>query len=624
MAVFASHPWRFVARIAVFVLLLHLHSFGPARAATEGDALPTVVVTATRTEELLEDTLASVTLLTRTDIERLQVNSLQALLTGQAGIDLDNNGGLGKATSVFLRGTEADHVLVLVDGVRIGSTTLGNASFQDLPIEQIDHIEIVRGPRSALYGSEALGGVIQIFTRRGGGELRSEGLISAGSYGTRRVALALSGGGERAWWSADASTLETTGINSCLGLGVPPFGGCFTDEPDRDGYRNHAGALRAGYQFTPALAVEVFGLRAQGRTEFDGSFVNSADFLQQTLGARAHWSPRADWHLSAQIGRATDDSVNFLEGVLQSRFDTHRDSASLQSDIAWHDGHTLSLGVDWVDDRVDSTVAYDVDSRHALGTFAAYQARLGPHDLLIGIRRDDNAQFGGKTTGNVGWGIRLSQGWRVLATLGTGFKAPTFNELYFPLFGNPALKPETSQSAELGLRYVRPKISTSLALYQSRLDDLIGFDASFAPVNIDKTRIRGVEMTVDAHWNGNDLKLAVSALDPVYRSVGVLQGNVLPRRARQFARLDIGREFGPLRLGIVVNAAGARFDDLANTRHLAGYTTVDLQAELRLGSAWRAQFRAGNVFDREYQTADYYPQLGRDLSLAVRYAPATP
>lgn len=621
---FASHPPRCVARIAVPVFSLYFHSFGPAHAATEDDALPAVVVTATRTEERLEDTLASVTLLTRTDIERLQVNSLQALLTGQAGVDIDNNGGLGKATSVFLRGTEADHVLVLVDGVRIGSTTLGSASFQDLPIEQIDHIEIARGPRSALYGSEALGGVIQIFTRRGGGELRAEAKVSMGSYGTHRAALALSGGGERAWWSADASTLETAGINSCLGLGVPPFGGCFTDEPDRDGYRNHAGALRAGFQITPALSVEAHGLRAQGRTEFDGSFVNSADFLQQVLGARAGWSPRADWHLAAQIGRATDNSVNFLESVSQSRFDTHRDSASLQGDIAWTAGHTLSLGADWVNDHVDSTVAYDVDSRRTLGTFAEYQARLGPNHVLLGIRHDDNAQFGGQLTGNVGWGIRFGQDWRFLATAGTGFKAPTFNELYFPFFGNPALEPESSRSVELGLRYVRPKLSASLALHQTRLDDLIGFDASFAPVNIDKTRIRGVEMTVDARWHGTDLRFAVSALDPVNRSVGALRGNVLPRRARQTARLDLGREFGPLRLGMVMNAAGARFDDLENTRRLAGYTIVDLQAELRLGSTWRVQFRAGNVFDREYQTADYYPQLGRDLSLAVRYAPARP
>ncbi|MEX1993686.1 MAG: TonB-dependent receptor [Steroidobacteraceae bacterium] len=621
---FASHAWRFAARTAVLVFSLNSHSFGPASAATADDALPAVVVTATRTEEGLEDTLASVTLLTRTDIERLQVNSLQALLTGQAGVDIDNNGGLGKATSVFMRGTEADHVLVLVDGVRIGSTTLGNASFQDLPIEQIDRIEIVRGPRSALYGSEALGGVIQIFTRRGGGELRSEAKISTGSHDTHRAALALSGGGERAWWSADASTLETTGINSCLGLGVPPFGGCFTDEPDQDGYRNHAGALRAGYQVTPALSVEAHGLRARGRTEFDGSFVNSADFLQQVWGTRARWSPSADWHLSAQVGRATDNSTNFQGGVSQSRFDTHRDSASIQSDFAGRAGRTLSLGIDWVDDHVDSTVAYDVDSRRTLGTFAEYQARIGPNDLLLGVRRDDNAQFGGKTTGNIGWGIRLGQAWRVLATLGTGFKAPTFNELYFPFFGNPALQPETSQSIELGLRYVRPSLSGSVALYQNRIDDLIGFDASFAPVNIDQTRIRGVELTVDARWHATDIKLALSALDPVNRSIGLLNGNVLPRRARQIARLDLGRDFGLLRLGIVVNAAGARFDDLENTQRLGGYTTLDIQAEWRLGSAWRVQFRAGNVFDREYQTAAYYPQLGRDLALALRYAPAAP
>jgi len=615
LAMFPSQRPRLIARILAVAALSPIQVFS-------ADTPDAIIVTATRTEQSLDDSLASVTLITRQDIERLQVNSLQALLAGQAGISVDNNGGLGKATSVFMRGTEADHVLVLIDGVRIGSTTLGGASFQDLPIEQIDHIEIVRGPRSALYGSEAIGGVIQIFTRRGGGHFQPELSLSSGSFGTRRAAVALKGGEARLWWSADGSTLTTDGINSCLGLGVPPFGGCFTYEPDRDAYRNHAGALRVGYQITSALSVEANGLRAQGHNEFDGSFVDNDDYLQQVWSARTRWAPSAAWHLSAQLGRATDNSTNFKASAFKSQFDTRRDSASLQSDYVWREGRSITMGIDWSDDHADSTVVYLVDRRRTLGTFAEYQASLGSQDVLIGIRHDNNAQYGGKTTGSLGWGLHFAKGWRVSATAGTAFKAPTFNELYYPLFGNPALRPESSTNFELGLRYVDSAFSASLALYQDRISDLIGFDASFAPANIDRTQIRGLEAILDTRWYATDFKLSLSALDPVNRSEGALNGNILPRRARQTARLDLNRDLGSLRLGMVVNSAGARFDDLANTRPLGGYTVMDVQAEWHTGSGWRLQFRGGNVFDRQYQTASYYPQLGRDLSLTLRYQPS--
>jgi vitamin B12 transporter len=607
-------------RITVLTLLLSSLPLWAASLASE-DKLSTVVVTATRTEQPLEESLVSLTVLTRQDIERLQVNSLQALLAGQAGINIVNSGGLGKVTSVFLRGTEADHVLVLIDGVRIGSPTSGSAALQDLPIEQIDHIEIARGPLSALYGSEALGGVIQIFTRRGGGELKSQASLGAGSFGTSRASLGLSGGGQRAWWNADFSSLESEGINACLGLGVPPYGGCFTDEPDRDGYRKKSGALRAGVALTPTLALEAFALRAQGRTEYDGSFGNIADFLQQALGASARWSPSAAWQIAAQVGRATDNASNFQEVVAQDRFNTHRDTLSVQSDYAWGGGRHLTFGIDRTADRVDSTVLYDIDSRHTVGAFAQLQARLGAHDLVFGLRQDDNSDFGNKTTGNVGWGLRVNDAWRVTARAGTGFKAPSFNELYYPFFGNPNLRPETSKSVELGLRYVHSTVRGSLSLFENRIDDLIGFNDFFETVNIDRTRIRGAELTLDTRWRSADIKLALTALDPINRSEGALKGNALPRRARQTARLDLTREIGPVQIGMVVNASGARFDNLANTQRLAAYTTVDLQGSVRIGRDWRAELRAGNVFDHAYQTAAYYPQFGRDLFASLRYAP---
>jgi vitamin B12 transporter len=203
---------------------------------------------------------------------------------------------------------------------------------------------------------------------------------------------------------------------------------------------------------------------------------------------------------------------------------------------------------------------------------------------------------------------------------GTGYKAPTFNELYFPGFGNPDLGPETSRSLETSLRFQRGTQRVALAVYENRVDDLIGFDQNFSPVNIDRTRIRGVELEGAAQLAGWDLSGSLEWQDPENLS-GRFAGNVLPRRAREVARADIARRVGPVRLGTRLMYAGERFDNLANTRRLGGYATVDLLAEWAFAPGWRVQARGDNVFDREYATAAFYPQPGSEWHVTLRYAP---
>ena len=211
----------------------------PATAFAAADAtdLDKIVVTGTRTEVPLQDSLLPVQVIDREEIQRSQASSLQDLLKGRAGIGFSNQGGLGKLTTLNIRGTESDHVLVLVDGIRIGSATAGLAMFQDLPIEQIERVEIVRGPRSSLYGSEAIGGVIQIFTVRGGHGLQKNLRLGGGSNNLREASAGFGYRGDRGWVGAQAAYQETDGINACRGSGTL-FQGCFTDEPDDDGYRN--------------------------------------------------------------------------------------------------------------------------------------------------------------------------------------------------------------------------------------------------------------------------------------------------------------------------------------------------------------------------------------------------
>lgn len=580
--------------------------------------LSPIIVTATRTAQTANETLAPVTVITREEIERKQARSVLGLLSGTPGVSFTNNGGRGKASSLFLRGTESDHTLVLVDGVKIGSATQGAAALQNLPVEQIERIEIVRGPRSSLYGSEAIGGVIQIFTRRGGGDVSPFFSVTAGSHRTYEGTAGLSGGGDNGWFNVTLSGFDSEGFNSCDGQ--PSVGGCFTNEPDDDGYSELSGSLRAGYRFADGTEVDGRFLRADGDTEFDGGFQNETETSQQVYGATLRTAPFDPWAITVNAGRSQDKSDNFKDGTFASRFDTERDVLSFQNDIALGANHLVTLGVDYQDDKVDSTTSFAETSRRNTGAFAQYQTMIANHDLELSIRGDDNEQFGGHTTGAVAWGYQFAAGPRVIASFGTAYKAPTFNELYFPGFGNASLAPEESRSIEIGVND-RPSWGRwSANLFQTDVDNLITYDASIsAPANISSARIRGLELAAQTDLAGWTVAGALTLLDTEDRSSGANRGNDLPRRARTSLRIDADRDFGDYSVGATVIAADRRYDNLSNSRRLGGYATADLRGEYRITSEWRVQARIENLLDKDYKTAAFYNQSGRAGYLTLRY-----
>ncbi len=604
-----------LSRLPAAVLLLACQPVAAAEPAP-------VIVTATRTAETADETLAPVTVITRADMERTQAQTLQDVLRHLPGVTVANNGGAGKSTSVFLRGTESDHVLVLVDGIEVGSATTGTAAFQHIPVEQIERIEIVRGPRSSLYGSEAIGGVIQIFTRRGGAGHRPWLSLGGGSYRTATAAAGIGGGDRRRWFSLAANGIDTGGFNACDGKPSPGGAGCFTIEPDRDGYRNLAASARAGLRLDNGLELEARVLRSEGTTAYDGSFVNESEAVQEVLGTTLRFAPAENWLVSVVGGRSRDLSDNFKDGTFKSRFDTVRDSLSWQNDFTVGTTHLVTAGIDYQDDRVAGTTAYTVTSRDNKGAFLQYQASLDRHDLQVALRRDDNEQFGRYTTGSLAWGLALDAGLRVTAGYGTAFKAPTFNELYFPGYGNAALQPEKSETIELGLRGHGTGARWTIDLFETRIDNLIAFDSAiFAPNNIARARIRGLEATVATRAAGWHLTAALTLLDPESRSGDANDGNLLPRRARESLRLDADRDLGNYTLGVTVTGAGTRYDDLANTRRLGGYATVDLRLDCALAPHWRLQGRIENLLDKDYETAAFYNQPGISLYLTLRYQP---
>ena len=607
----SNYSRSFRAALLCGLSLCSAHSYA-------ADAPLRIVVTPTRTAQTADESLASVSVVTRAQIEQRQSHTVEDALRGLPGLDFSNNGGRGRATQVFMRGTESDHVLVLVDGVKIGSATLGTSPFEHLPIGQIERIEVVRGPRSSLYGSEALGGVIQIFTRKGGGKLAPSFSVTGGSHETGEATVGLSGGGANSWFNLSASGTDTQGNNACSG--ILNQAGCFVNEPDDDAYRSVSGSARAGMRFENGAEVDAHYLRAESESFFDGGFVNESENMQQVLGASASFAPHEIWRASLAGGRSWDYSDNFLNGVKRGHFDSKRDTLSLQNDFTIAPRHVLTAGGDFQKDQVSSSTAYPVTSRDNYGVFGQYQAGLGRHDATLSLRRDDNEQFGGKTTGNVAYGYDFTDALRATAAYGTAFKAPTFNELYFPFFGDPSLRPETARSSEVGLSGDHPLGTWGINLFETRLNNLIAFDAaSRRATNVDDARIRGLELQAGALLAGWTTHVNLTLLDPENRSRGANRGNVLPRRAEESLRLDADREFGRFGIGASILAAGKRYDDLANAAELDRYVTVDLRSQYKVTEKWAIQGRAENLLDRDYETAAFFNQPGRSVFVTLAY-----
>lgn len=616
-----------VSRASATWMLLGLGAVLPAHG--EPLELAPQSVTATRTSQPARASLAATTVIDRDAIERSQAHSVPELLRQVPGVTLSNNGGPGKNTTLFMRGTESDHVLVLVDGVKVGSVSAGLTAFQDLPVELIERIEVVRGPRSSLYGSEAIGGVIQIFTRKGHGDDAAKPWFSAG-YGTHdsyQGSAGVAGGDEEAWYSLGFSSQDSDGINAKK----PDRFDSSIYEPDSDGYRNISGHFRAGYTFDSGLELDGSVLRTRGHNDYDGiyddwdsgsrvGFHSNADVNQTVLGARARYSPLDPWTLTLQVGRSDDKTSDYRDGVFDTRIDTRRDSAAWLNDISLADGHTLTVGVDWQHEQVSSNKEFGGGSRLNKGWFAQYIGEHEQQDWQLSLRRDDNEQFGTHDTGSAAWGYAFTDELRFSLSYGTAFKAPSFNELYYPQYGNPELGAETSESFEVGLSGQHDWGHWSANLFRSHVDDLIAYDSTIlGPNNIGKARIDGLELVLGSQWLGWDWSANATFIDAVNRDHGSNAGNELPRRPQQSFNLDLDRRIGRFGVGATLHAEGRSYDDLANRNKVAGYATLDLRGEYWLTEEWRLQAKVTNLLDADYETALDYNQPGQAVYFSVRY-----
>lgn len=597
-----------------------------AQAADQTDAkdLSGVVVTATRTAITADEALSSVTVITRADIERLQPLSVPDLLAGLPGVTFANAGGYGQQTSLFMRGTNSSHTLVLIDGVRIGSVANGLAAFEQLPVEQIERIEIVRGPRSSLYGADAIGGVIQIFTRHGkrdGGMLPSFS-ITTGSENLLRGQAGLSGGTDHAWYNLSVGSQYTRGINACRIGAKAAFAGCFTDETDQDGFRNKNLSASGGYRWDNGAQISGVWLRSLGDVKFDGDYQNRNRTVEQVAGGSFSINPLEAWKTTFSVGQNLDRYDNYKNQTFTGFIYSRRNQASWQNDITLGTGQMLTAGIDWQGEHIDSDTGFLATRRENTGAYLQYQGTFGRNEVQLSARRDHNGQFGNHNTGAAAWGYHFDGGVKLMASYGSAFHAPTFNDLYFPYgSGNPDLKPEKSRSAELGLSQQKDRWNWAVNAYETRVDQLIALNSFYFPLNISKARIRGVEGHVGVNLAGWQVHGYLTWLQPRNEDGGLNSGRVLQRRPEHTARVDLDRRFGEFGVGATVNGAGRSFDDAANQHKVGGYSTTDLRASYHFAPAWQVEARLANVFDRDYETAYYFNQPGRSVFLTLRYSP---
>lgn len=583
-----------------------------------------IVVTATRTALTADEALAAVTVISRRDIERSQANSLDEVLRAVPDLEISRNGGYGKSTSLFLRGTNADHVLVLVDGVRAASATLGTYAWENLRPDQVERIEIVRGPRAALYGSDAVGGVIQIFTRKARGPFV---LVGTGSHGTHEISAGL-GGGEAWRYSLEAGHFRSDGI---------PTNAVFTRD---HGYENTHLAAGLEGNLAPDLKLSLDLTHAQGHSELDAGTGNE-DFRNRVFSARLAHKVSETWSQRLALGHTLDDYTTHSP-TSPSNITTRRTSLAWQHDLAWFPSGLTTLGVDLWRDRADKdnsgTIHQTLDTA---ALFAQQQWRGLGSDWVLGLRGDHHERFGSKTTGSLAWGRDVLPGTRLTASWGTAFKAPTVNGLFWPyssdLFfgttyitqGNPNLRPESSRSLELGLRHkLAPDLSLGANLYRTRIKDLIEWQGTqtgpteytYQPANVSRAAIDGLELSATGRVGDWRLNAGLTFLDAENESSGAQ----LDRRPKRKLGLVLGRTLNSGDFQAEWIAASAR-NDLNNTTRLGGYGIVNLAYRHSLGKDADLLVRVENLFDKAYVLASSfsgdYNTFGRSLFLTLRYQP---
>ncbi|MEG2877783.1 MAG: TonB-dependent receptor [Comamonas sp.] len=589
----------------------------PAWAQT-GSALDTLVVTAAREAQPLRTVTADMSVIDRAAIERSGATGVADLLAQVPGVQITRNGGPGQTTSVFLRGMGNQHTAVFVDGVRFNSQELqGGAAWAALPLAQIERIEILRGPAAAIYGSDAMGGVVQIFTRRGDGPLRAYAEAGLGNLGTSKISTGLQGGGNG--WSYGLHVADERSDGFDVNPGNP-----WTPNPDRDGYSNSSLGLNAGYrQGIHQIDTRLQHNRLKAQYDQSAAPFDDYDRVKNTSGTLRWQAAWSDTYQSVvQLGQARSDIRRFTDSPEGN--DGRSSNYLLQNQWKLGDSR-VNIDLERREDRLNTDYAWtqNTDSKRVQNSLSAgWRYASGRHQLDANVRHDRVREQQSKTTGGLGYGLQLNDSLRWVVSAGTAFRTPT---LYERFTGQAAadLKPESSANVETGLHYNTGNQQLSAVAYRNKIKNQITYDFTSSPAcncyrNWESVELKGLTLTSSTRLERMNLGLSLDFLNPK----NLENGRLLPYRSKRMLKLSADTQLAGWTLGTEAQLYSARFVDAENSASLGGYGVVNLYAQHQLAKDWSLLARVNNVADRDYAPTKGYANAGRTLFVSVKWAPA--
>lgn len=598
---------------------LAVASLFPAGAQAE-PAAP-VVITAARLPQLAKDVLADNVVISAEDIALSGAVTLVDLLQQQRGIEISRNGGPGTNSSVFVRGTSNAQNVVLVDGVRVGSATTGGATWAAIPLAQIERVEIVYGPLSALYGADAMGGVIQIFTKKGSREIVPVVSAGVGSYGLRKLDAGISGATGQFKFALNAGHEENEGFSASK-----PAAGAWTYNPDKDGYTQDSVSGRFSAEVAPGYELGTRFMQNRLNSQFDaGPGYDDRNILKlETIAVYGKGKLADNWDSSLQVAQSADLGTTDSKAYGFSQIDTRQNSLTWQNDVRLG-GNTLLLIAERREEKVSTTKTAVNGTRDTNSLAASYVYKQDAHLLSTSLRYDRNSQFGSHSTGSIAYGYRVSNALRLNASYGTSFRAPTYNELYFPGYGISTNKPEQGKNAEIGAYYELGQTQFSAVYYSNKLTDLLVY-AGVCPVqqdshpwgcayNVNHATLSGLTLGARTEIAGVSLRAALDIQDPQDDTTGLR----LARRATQHGSLAAEYALGQTKFGAETVFSNRRYDDAGNKNSMGGYALLNLYVSHELAPNLNLLGRWNNALNKDYELARNYATIGSNLFVGVNY-----
>jgi vitamin B12 transporter len=622
-----------------------------------------VFVTATRTPISKNNVIADVTTISSEEIERAGSSSLPELLQRQPGIEISNLGGSGKVSTLSLRGTSSTHSVVLIDGMRVGAATSGFSAIEHIPLSQIEKIEILRGPASSLYGQDAIGGVIQIFTKKGVEGFKPYVGIGYGSYNTSNFQSGIRGGNNQTTYAINFSAMNTGGFSAFI-PNPNNTSGAVTNAAnlDKDGYKNYSLSSSLNHKINQDYEIDFQYFLSKGKNKFDQRFANFSPFVdfknearQESYGLNLKGQINNAWQSSIKIGQSTDKYLDkqkfnpnigdFLpdpilgcggfcgaqDSTLVDLYKTTQNQFAWQNNIKLNKG-SLTLLYDFLEQKIKTTDLYEKTQRTNNGLMVGYGVIEDKHNFQANLRKDFSSVYDDVVTGNVGYAFAFNSNWTVASSYGTAFVSPSFNYLYSLAdtyaLGNPNLKPEKSKNIEGSIRYKDDSGSISLTMFQNKIDDFIIYSnptfitgSRNTTQNLNKAEIQGLTISGDQFLGHFQIKGSITSQSAKNEDTDLY----LPRRAKTFGNINLNYYIGYWNLGIEESFSDKRFDDKENMIKLSGYALTNIVADYKINDKLKLNLRLNNVFDKDYSLAAEgssgfrYQTPGRSLFANLRY-----